>query len=208
MATNPDNFDPKPLKEPDFYSEQAMEMMQRLGLDNIKTFHQLMKAELLGDACHWIASQFPLRYSVWWGLICATDREMKQDENVFSDLILSWVIEQEAEYQSKLLDLTWLDTPETPIEYLAKAVSWTGPSMLPAHLPISKPNSAQVVKMVAAAVDLSAAGHQKLEPALAYKRFLDFAIAIDNGSLSWEVREDKALKNANNSKPQSLFPSD
>jgi hypothetical protein len=208
MATDPAHSVAKPMKESDFYSEAAIEIVDSLGAENSDTFHQLMKSELFADACHWIASQFPVRYGVWWGLICATDSGVDADNETFRELLLRWVIEPEAVHQLKLLNLTWLDTPESPIEYLAKAVSWTGPSMLPTHLPISKPNIAQVTRMIAAAVDLSAAGHLKLEPALAYQRFLDFALDIDGGALSWEGKDDKSIKKENKSKPQSLFPSE
>lgn len=197
----------KPMPEPAFYTEAAEQIMQKHGPRNVSAYEELLKSGLFVDACRWVAVHLPVRHAIWWGLICVLDTKDGSANDILTAQLTSWVIDPTEPLQTQLLNQTWLDTPESPLDYLAKAVSWTGPSMLPIHLPTTAPNPEHVGQMIAAAVDLAATAHGILEPAEAYLRFLDFANKVDNGTLHWENQAGTAAKSQTISKPQGLFPS-
>jgi hypothetical protein len=196
----------RPMPEPDFYSEAALIIMQKHDPKSIKSYQELLKAGLFADACRWVAVQLPVRHSVWWGLICVMDTKDGHLNRTLVNQLTQWVIEPTSAKQTQIMNESWLDTPGSALEYIAKAVSWTGPSMLPIHLPVTAPNPEHVRRMIAAGIDLAATGHGKLEPADAYRRFLDFATDVDNGKLHWENTEASTPKAQQTSRPQGLFP--
>ena len=196
----------RPMPEPDFYSEAALIVMQKHDPKSIASYQELLKSGLFADACRWVAVQLPVRHSVWWGLICVMDtKDGHLNDNLMKQLT-NWVIEPSSAQQTQILNESWLDTPVSALEYIAKAVSWTGSSMLPAHLPVTAPNPEHVRRMIAAGIDLAATGHGKVEPPEAYRRFLDFATDVDNGKLHWENTVTKTPNPQQTSKPQGLFP--
>ena len=197
----------RPMPEPEFFSEAAIPVLQKYGVSQVSAYQELVKFGLHADACRWVATHFPVRHAVWWGLMCVIDMGATDLDEMLTGLLTNWVQEPSEALQAQLLNLTWLDTPESPLEFLAKAVSWTGPSMLPMHLPATAPKPEHVGRMIAAAVDLAANGHGILEPAEAYGRFLDLARAVDDGTLNWENSAALASKPGPVSKPQGLFPS-
>jgi hypothetical protein len=194
------------MPEPDFYSEAALIILQKHDLKSIKSYQELLKAGLFADACRWVAVQLPVRHSVWWGLICVMDTKDGHLNRTLVNQLTQWVIEPTSAKQTQIMNESWLDTPGSALEYIAKAVSWTGSSMLPVHLPVTAPNPEHVRRMIAAGIDLAATGHGKLEPADAYRRFLDFATDVDNGKLHWENTEASTPKAQQTSRPQGLFP--
>jgi hypothetical protein len=194
------------MPEPDFYSEAALIIMQKHDPKSIKSYQELLKAGLFADACRWVAVQLPVRHSVWWGLICVMDTKDGHLNRTLVNQLTQWVIEPTSAKQTQIMNESWLDTPGSALEYIAKAVSWTGSSMLPVHLPVTAPNPEHVRRMIAAGIDLAATGHGKLEPADAYRRFLDFATDVDNGKLHWENTEASTPKAQQTSRPQGLFP--
>lgn len=196
----------RPMPEPDFYSEAALIIMQKHDPKSIKSYQELLKAGLFADACRWVAVQLPVRHSVWWGLICVMDTKDGHLNRTLVNQLTQWVIEPTSAKQTQIMNESWLDTPGSALEYIAKAVSWTGSSMLPVHLPVTAPNPEHVRRMIAAGIDLAATGHGKLEPADAYRRFLDFATDVDNGKLHWENTEASTPKAQQTSRPQGLFP--
>jgi hypothetical protein len=196
----------RPMPEPDFYSEAALIIMQKHDPKSIKSYQELLKAGLFADACRWVAVQLPVRHSVWWGLICVMDTKDGHLNRTLVNQLTQWVIEPTSAKQTQIMNESWLDTPGSALEYIAKAVSWTGSSMLPVHLPVTAPNPEHVRRMIAAGIDLAATGHGKLEPADAYRRFLDFATDVDNGKLHWENTETSTPKAQQTSRPQGLFP--
>lgn len=206
MTPSPPATVARPMPEPDFYSEAALIVMQKHDPKSIASYQELLKSGLFADACRWVAVQLPVRHSVWWGLICLMDtKDGHLNDNLMKQLT-NWVIEPSSAQQTQILNESWLDTPESALEYIAKAVSWTGSSMLPAHLPVTAPNPEHVRRMIAAGIDLAATGHGKVEPHEAYRRFLDFATDVDNGKLHWENTVAKTPNPQQTSKPQGLFP--
>jgi hypothetical protein len=196
----------RPMPEPDFYSEPALIILQKHDPKSIASYQELLKAGLFADACRWVAVQLPVRHSVWWGLICVMDTKDGHLNRTLVNQLTQWVIEPTSAKLTQIMNESWLDTPGSALEYIAKAVSWTGSSMLPVHLPVTAPNPEHVRRMIAAGIDLAATGHGKLEPADAYRRFLDFATDVDNGKLHWENTEASTPKAQQTSRPQGLFP--
>ena len=196
----------RPMPEPEFYSEQARIILAGREEKSVSSFQELVRVGLSADACHWVALHLPVRYAVWWGLICVMETKSGPGDETLVGQVTSWVMEPSEAMQTRLLNQLWLETPQSPVEYLAKAISWTGPSMLPAHLPVSAPNPEHAGRMIAAAVDLAAAGHAILQGPEAYLRFLEFAAAVDNGTLHWGSEPATAAKPRQNTKPQGLLP--
>lgn len=196
----------KPTEGLALYSPKALKIMERVGPDDPKTFQELIEAGLHVDTCRWVAMHLPKRYAIWWGLICATDASGAEKTDALCDQLMAWVLNPSESIQMKLLNETWTDVPESPMEFLSKAVSWSGKSMLPATLPVVPASAEQFGRMVSACVELSAAKHGQLDGVESIKRFLQFARAIDSGKLSWQNLDEADSKVLESAIPEGLFP--
>lgn len=196
----------RPMPEPEFYTEPARQILGGQADGSIAAYQNLIASGLFADACRWVAVHLPVQYAVWWGLICAMETKGGPGDAALVGQVTDWVANPSETVQSRLLNQLWLETPQSPVEYLAKAVSWTGQSMLPVHLPATAPNPQHVGRMIAAAVDLAATAHAALQPPQAYQRFLEFAADVDSGSLHWGSTAASTPKFTQNTKPQGLFP--
>ena len=199
---------PQKPKESVFFSRPAIAVFKEVGGESPKAFKKLVKDELWADACRWLATHFPLQYAIFWGLLCAEDSEKSSEPDELKSLVLDWVVNASEITRSKILAITWLDTPEKPVEYLAKAVAWTGPSMTLPHLPAVPADPVILGILVAACVELSASKHADLNINDALKRFVGLAKLIDTGEIHWaKSYTDKDAQVLIQERPRSVFQS-
>lgn len=199
---------PQNLKESVFFSRPAIAIFKEVGGESPEAFKKLVKDELWADACRWLATHFPLQYAIFWGLLCTEDSAKSSEPDELKSLVLDWVVNVSELTRSKILAITWLDVPENPVEYLAKAVAWTGPSMTPPQLPAVPADPVILGRLVAACVELSASKHADLDINNALKRFVGLARLIDTGEIHWaKSYNDKDAQILIQERPRSVFQS-
>ncbi|MFM7131880.1 MAG: DUF6931 family protein [Isosphaeraceae bacterium] len=193
---------------PPLFSEAAKAVFAASGDPSPAAFRQLMEKGLHLDACRWMASQFPLRHAIWWGLLCIEDVGSKPRLSAeIPGMILRWVIDPTDMHRDQIHALNWEHPPESPIDYLAKAIAWSGPTMSAPHLPQVKADPRLCGILVAAAIEIAAASHASIKPEEAIARFIQLGLLVDSGKIDWSQSAYSAGKSATDqTRPQGLFP--
>lgn len=193
---------------PPLFSEAAQAILATTSDPFSAAFSQLMEKGLHLDACRWMATHFPLRHAIWWGLLCLEDAAGKSRLSTeISGMILRWVIDPSDMHRDQNHALNWENPPESPLDYLAKAIAWSGPTMSAPHLPQVKADPRLCGILVAAAIEIAAASHPSIKPEDAFVRFLQLGLMVDSGQLDWSNPAFLAEKSVTDqTTPQGLFP--
>lgn len=193
---------------PPFFSEAAQAIFAGRGDESPAAFSQLVENGLHIDACRWMASHFPLQHAIWWGLLCLEDAGSKPGRNAeTAGLVLRWVIDPSDQIRDRIHALNWEHPPESPVDYLAKAIAWSGPTMSAPHLPHVKADPRLSGIILAAAVEIAAASHASITLDEAITRFIQLGLLVDSGQIHWSQTAFSNEKSATDlSRPQGLFP--
>jgi hypothetical protein len=140
----------------------------------------LLKAGMFADAIRFLAFALPVREAVWWGCLCLRLTHADPEQSV--NLAARWVIEpteahrQEAE---KVANQT------TAAGWLARAVAWTGGSLLPPSQPVLKPRPELPHQAVLASLSLAlhAVAPDKVEQT--HRHALVMGIHVARGNHLW-----------------------
>lgn len=193
---------------PPLYSEAARAIFAGTGDQSPAAFSQIMAKGLHSDACRWMAAHFPLRHAVWWGLLCLEDTGAGPAQGATTkNLILRWITDPSDTNRDQIHSQTWENVPASPVDYLAKAVAWSGPTMSAPHLPPVKADPQLPGVLVAAAIETAAGSHVSLDLEKALHRFIQLGLLVDTGKIHWSQPTANADVSANDkTQPQGLFP--
>jgi hypothetical protein len=100
----------------------------------------LLRTEKFSEAIRFLAFGLPRREAIWWGCLGVLhergDRLLPPGEARALQAAVRWVIEPNEPHREAAEQLAGT---QTPANYMAKAVAWTGGSLSPPGLPVVPP---------------------------------------------------------------------
>src|SRR5262245_56949863 len=154
-------------------------------------FDLLVEKEEFEDAIRFLAHALPKRAAVWWGCLCLWQESRPEPVapvRAAIEAAVRWVLEPSDDNRRTADAPARAAGIDTAAGCLAKAVFWSGGSLLPPHLPPVLPKPFLTAKAVAGAVLLAAAHSGTADVRrLRRREFLTIGREVAGGKNRWTV---------------------
>lgn len=147
----------------------------------------LVQGKLYADAICVLAYRMPKRYAVWWGCLCARHaggHPLPPVQEAALQAAVRWVLDPNEEQRRAAEAPGVAATLQTSAGCVARAVFWSGGSLLPAHSPVTPPAPTMTAQAIAGGILTAAAekaGNLKANQA----ELLAIGFQVSHGSLLW-----------------------
>lgn len=148
-------------------------------------FDRLCAAERADDAVIFLAHALPRRETIWWGCLCLWET-LRPAPPPAADAalatVLGWV-RQPSETRKQDVIKAGEAVADTPLGFLASAVSFSGESISLPGLPVVPPPPYLANRLVAGAMQVAASGSGNARTH--FGRFLRLGIDVADGKHHW-----------------------
>lgn len=145
----------------------------------------LLRGERYADAARFLAFALPRREAVWWGslfVLWGGKGHLRAEGARALQAIVRWVIEPTEAHR---LEAAEFDNPATPAGRLARAVKYTGGSLLPPTAPARPPGPMLTPRAVLGAISFVArVGNPKTLP-LRQRQAVALGMHVARGHYLW-----------------------
>jgi hypothetical protein len=144
----------------------------------------LLAREMFPEAIRFLAFALPVREAIWWACQCVryAKPELPNPQELALRAATRWVVQPTEAHRREAESAA--DT-RSAAGYAAKAVAWTGGSLLPPSLPVLKPGPGMPHDGVAAAITLAVTGVAPDKVKEARRHALVLGINVAKGKHLW-----------------------
>ena len=148
-------------------------------------FEALVAQEHGDEAVAFLAHALPRRDTIWWGCLCLWDVVRPAPsavEDAALGQIVQWVLEP-SEPRRRAIAEAADSLEDSPVEFLAQAVTYSGETISAPGLPVVPPPPYLAHRLVAGAIRLAVATGDDSADLL--RNYLEWGIDIADGKLHW-----------------------